>query len=68
MPSGITRQDAILGPVVDVFLHECGHAMFDLLKVPVFGREEDAADAFSAYIVLQFPKEDARRLLLGSAY
>lgn len=68
LPSGITRQDAILGPVVDVFLHESGHAMFDLLKVPVFGREEDAADAFSAYIVLQFPKEDARRLLLGSAY
>ena len=38
VPSGITRQDAILGPVVDVFLHESGHAMFDLLKVPVFGR------------------------------
>ena len=45
VPSGITRQDAILGPVVDVFLHESGHAMFDLLKVPVFGREEDAAVA-----------------------
>jgi len=67
-PAGITREDAIIGPAVDVFLHESGHAMFDLFKVPIFGREEDAADTFSAYIVLHFPKEDARRLILGSAY
>jgi hypothetical protein len=67
-PAGITRQDAIIGPAVDVFLHESGHAMFDLFKVPIFGREEDAADTFSAYIVLHFPKDDARRLILGSAY
>jgi putative metallopeptidase DUF4344 len=68
LPSGITQQDAILGPLIDVFLHESGHAVFDQLKVPVLGREEDAADLFSAYIVLQSGKEDARRLILGSAY
>ena len=51
-----------------MFLHETGHAVFDLLKVPVFGREEDAADLFSAYIMLQFGKEHAHRLILGSAY
>ena len=67
-PAGITREDSIIGPAVDVFLHESGHAMFDLFKVPIFGREEDAADTFSAYIVLHFPKDDARRLILGSAY
>ena len=68
LPSGITRQDAILGPFVDVFLHESGHAAFDLLKVPALGREEDAADFFSAYIMLQLDKEDAHRIILGSAY
>lgn len=68
LPSGVTQQDAILGPLLDVFLHETGHAVFDLLKIPVFGREEDAADSFSAYIMLQFGKEDAHRLILGSAY
>jgi hypothetical protein len=68
LPSGITRQDAILGPLIDVFLHESGHAVFDQLNVPVLGREEDAADLFSAYIVLQLGREDARRLILGSAY
>ena len=48
LPSGITQEDAILGPLIDVFLHETGHAVFDQLKVPVLGREEDAADLFSA--------------------
>lgn len=68
LPSGITQEDALLGPLLDVFLHESGHAVFDQLKVPVLGREEDAADLFSAYIMLHFGKEDARRLILGSAY
>ena len=68
LPSVITPDDAILGPFMDVFLHESGHAVFDQLKVPVLGREEDAADLFSAYIMLQLGKEDARRLILGNVY
>jgi hypothetical protein len=56
------------GPAFDVFLHEVGHAMFDLLDVPLFGREEDAADQFSAMIMLQFNKAEAQRLILGTAY
>ena len=27
----------------EVFLHETGHALFNMLKIPVLGREEDAA-------------------------
>ena len=68
LPSIITQDDAILGPFMDVFLHETGHAVFDQLNVPVLGREEDAADLFSVYIMLQLGKEDARRLILGNAY
>jgi hypothetical protein len=68
LPFGVTHEDTVVGPLLDVFLHEVGHAAFDLLKVPLFGREEDAADMFSAYLMLQFGKEDARRLILGSAY
>jgi hypothetical protein len=67
-PAAITREDAFIGPLVDTFLHEAGHAMFDLLKVPLLGREEDAADAVAAYLVLQFPPEKKRRLIAGSAY
>lgn len=65
---GIAPIDALLGPTVDVFLHEAGHAVFDYWQTPLLGREEDAADAFSTYIMLQAGKDDARRLILGNAY
>jgi putative metallopeptidase DUF4344 len=67
-PTGVTRADAIVGPTLEVFLHEVGHAVFDYLEVPVLGREEDAADQFAAYILLQFGKREARRLIAGVAY
>jgi hypothetical protein len=67
-PAGIAPIDALAGPVVQIIIHEAGHAVFDLLKVPIFGREEDAADQFSAYIILQMGKEEARRLMGGAAY
>jgi len=65
---GVTRRDAIIGPTVDLFLHEMGHAVFDLLKIPVLGREEDAADLFSAYILLHADRADARALITGTAF
>jgi hypothetical protein len=67
-PPAIAREDAFIGPFLDVFLHEAGHALFDLLKIPLFGREEDAADQLAAYYMLQFPQEKKRRLILGAAY
>lgn len=64
----IAPVDALLGPLVDVFLHEVGHAVFDYWQTPLLGREEDAADMFSTYIMLQFDKPEARRLIVGNAY
>ena len=60
-PAGVTPIDALIGPLIDVFLHEAGHAVFDMLNVPLFGREEDAADQFSVYIMLKMDKDEARR-------
>lgn len=68
LPAGVSRADTILGPALDVFLHETGHAVFDMLQIPVLGREEDAADQFSAYIMLRLSKDEARRMILGAAY
>jgi hypothetical protein len=65
---GVAQIDVMLGPAFDVFLHEFGHAAFELLDVPSFGREEDAADQFSAMVMLHFSKAEARRLILGTAY
>jgi hypothetical protein len=67
-PAGIAPIDTLVGPVIDVFLHEAGHAVFDILQVPLFGREEDAADQFSIYIMLKMEKDEARRLIMGNAY
>ena len=67
-PAGVTRVDALVGPLFDTCLHEFGHAVFDMLKVPVLGREEDAADQFSAYLTLQLGKDEAKRLIFGTAH
>jgi hypothetical protein len=67
-PVLIAREDAFVGPLADTFLHEAGHAVFDLFQVPVLGREEDAADQFAAYRVLQLPADRKRRLILGAAF
>jgi len=65
---GITQSDAVLGQFIYVVAHEMGHAMFDALNIPLFGRAEDAADQFSTYMMLLFGKQDARRLIHGAAY
>jgi hypothetical protein len=63
----ITLEDAIVGPFVDVLLHELAHAIIDMLRIPIFGREEDAADQLAAFILLQFGKDVARRTITGAA-
>lgn len=66
-PGGVTPVDALIAPVFDTTLHEFGHAIFDILRVPLFGREEDAADQLAAYIALQLGKDQARRQIAGIA-
>jgi hypothetical protein len=66
--SGIAPIDTVIGPMFEVALHEFAHALFDMLELPVFGREEDAADQVAAYTLLQFGESEARRLIAGTAY
>jgi hypothetical protein len=66
--AGLTPDDAVAGQFYYAFAHEMGHAVFDLLAVPNFGGQEDAADRFAAYIILHFGPEDAKRLIMGAAY
>lgn len=60
--------DTVIGPLVDTILHEFAHALFDILRIPLLGREEDAADQVAAYIYLQFDEKIAKRLVFGTAY
>jgi hypothetical protein len=60
--------DATVLQFLWITLHEVGHATFDMFQVPIFGREEDAADNSATYIMLQFGQGQARRLIGGAAW
>ncbi len=66
--AGITQEDAAVGQFLFIAGHEIGHAMFDILKLPIVGNEEDAADQFSTYLMLRMGIDEARRLISGAAY
>jgi hypothetical protein len=66
--TGLTPFDAMVGQFFYVVAHEMGHALFDILDIPLLGRAEDAADQFSAYMMLQLGKDEAKRLITGAAY
>jgi hypothetical protein len=58
-PMLVTRDGFIAGVFAGIILHETGHALFDILDVPIFGREEDAADEISTFVALQFQRDVA---------
>lgn len=66
--AGLTQQDAVIGSILFTFLHESGHALFDLLKIPILGREEDAADGFAMYLLLQLNNDEAARVVKSVAF
>ena len=65
---GIDPHDAMIGQLLFAVLHETGHAMFDIFDAPIFGHQEDAADQFATYIMLQFGGDRAQRLIKGAAW
>jgi Putative metallopeptidase len=67
-PEGITPMDAMVGQFLYTTYHEMGHAVFDLLDVPLFGRPEDDADQFAAHLLIRIGKNDAHQLIEGAAY
>jgi hypothetical protein len=54
LPGPITTESALIGPVVQAALRETAIAVFDLLQIPVWGRQEDAADRVAALTMVQF--------------
>jgi hypothetical protein len=64
----VTPGEALAGAFVDVVLHEFAHALVEQLRLPVLGREEEAADQLSAYMMLQFGGDDVAGLIRGTAH
>lgn len=67
-PAWISEKAAMLGPTLDVFFHEGAHALFEYLKIPILGREEDAADQMSALSMLYLGGKDVEELIGGVAF
>src|SRR5262249_51364688 len=67
-PEGITRAEAIIGGFVGVLLHEGGHAVSDLFKLPVLARVEASAAAISGLIILHLGDTVARPASKGTFY
>lgn len=63
----VTREEALAGAFVDALLHEFGHAMIEHLKLPVLGREEEAADQISALLMLRLGQDRSVSLVKGTA-
>jgi hypothetical protein len=50
-----------------VLLHELGHVIIDEMKLPVLGREEDAADTFAALTMLEIGTSFSQRVLMDAS-
>jgi hypothetical protein len=64
-PEGFAPDDVVRSAIITIFLHEMAHAVFDLLNIPVLGREEDAADQVATYVLLKLQRDDARSIILA---
>jgi hypothetical protein len=59
-------QLVITGGFVQATLHETAHALFDVLDVPIWGREDDAADRLAAVVMMQFGDDVANVVMYGT--
>ena len=49
---GTSEEDGFVAlNLISVFYHELGHTVIDTMQVPIFGQEEDAAEAFSILLI-----------------
>ncbi len=60
--------DFVENNLLAIFYHELGHAVIDQLQVPIFGQEEDAADALSILLIdALYDEESAEAIAYDSA-
>jgi putative metallopeptidase DUF4344 len=67
-PRGVSRDDAMVGAIAQAVLHEMSLVVFDQQKIPVWGREDDAADKLAGFLMLQMDDKTSRRLMNGAAF
>lgn len=67
--SPIRPDAARVGPVVQALIHEVAVGTFGLLDIPVWGRQDDAADRVAALVMMRFSNYDlAWNTIVGTAW
>src|SRR5947209_4833645 len=59
--------DKVVGAMTFAFIHELGHCLIDVLHLPSTGREEDAVDQLSTFVLLALNGEEGERMALSGA-
>jgi hypothetical protein len=59
--------DKVGGALTFAFIHELGHCLIDVLKLPSTGREEDAVDQLSTFVLVALKGEEGERMAISGA-
>ncbi len=57
-------EEYIRDNILSIFYNELGHALIDLLELPIFGQEEDAADVASVMLMHVLYEEEAAQVMV----
>ena len=55
------------GALTFAFIHELGHCLIDVLKLPSTGREEDAVDQLSTFVLVGLKGEEGEKMAISGA-
>ena len=60
------QRKVVVGAFVQAALQETAYGIFDVLEIPVWGRDFDAADRLAAFIIMQFGDDVANYVMGGT--
>jgi hypothetical protein len=58
--------DAVVGAIIHTFYHELGHALIHIYDLPITGKEEDAVDQLSTFILADGTPEGEKAAIDGA--
>lgn len=64
----LTKQGIIVGTFINLVLDQVAHAVFDMLQIPIWGRENDAADNVTALIMVEFRADLTWTMIGGTSW
>lgn len=59
------QRSNVFGAVQFIMMHEVGHALVDVLDLPITGREEDVADQLAVYVMVRDSEKGAQGAAAG---